>query len=359
MCDTRNRAHSFFELSATPQEKIMLKQYTNLAVSLAAVAGVGAALAQPADPAPRPGDDAQYIEVQRARTEMDNARRQLEEAARTIVTHVPNVAGFDSLIVNGNNFTTFGRQSQIGATITDADDGALVTNVTSGGGADQAGLKVGDVIQSIDGIDLNDGADGPSAQLRARLRDVETGDSVNIVAERGGDRVNLDIETQAGSGWFTAFGPDSNELRLFSSGGNGDGAYRVNVAPNADRPNVNVFRALDFAYSPWGDMELVTVTEDLGRYFDTSEGLLVVSAPDDDALDIDIRDGDVILSISGRTPNSPEHAIRILSSFEAGETIELSIMRDRRRATVEYEIPARQNAPVPPPAPVPVLPSLN
>jgi hypothetical protein len=338
----------------------MLKPYTNLAVTLAAVTGFSAALAQSADPVPRPGEDAQYIEVQRARTEMNNARRQLEEAARTIVTQVPNVSGFDSLVFNGNNFTTFGRQPQIGATITDADGGALVTNVTSGGGAEAAGLKVGDIIQSIDGLDLNDAEDGPSAQLRARLRDVETGDRVSIVAERAGDRVNLDIETQAGSGWFTAFGPGSNELRLFSGGGDGDGAYRVNLAPNADRPNLNVFRALDFAYSPWGNMELVTVTEDLGRYFDTSEGLLVVSAPGDDAMDIDIRDGDVILSISGRTPNSPEHAIRILSSFEAGETIELSIMRHRRRATVEYEIPARQSASVPPPAPpVPVLPSLN
>lgn len=92
-----------------------------------------------------------------------------------------------------------------------------------------------------------------------------------------------------------------------------------------------VFRALNFARSPWGELELVTVTEDLGRYFDTSEGLLVVSAPNDGAMDIDLKEGDVMLSISGRTPNSPEHAIRILSSFEAGETIELSIMRDRRR----------------------------
>jgi C-terminal processing protease CtpA/Prc len=337
----------------------MRKSYTYLAVALAAVTGVGAALAQPAGPAPQPGADAQNIEVQRARTEMDNARRQLEEAARTIVTQVPNVTGFDSWVVNGNNFSTFGPQPQIGATITDADGGALVTNVTSSGAAEQAGLKVGDVIQSIDGIDLNDGEDGPSAQLRARLRDVETGDRVSIVAERGGDSVNLDIETQAGSGRFTAFGPGSNELRLFSRGGNGDGAYQVNLAPNADRPNVNVFRALNFAHSPWGNMELVTVTDDLGRYFDTNEGLLVVSAPDDDAMDIDIRDGDVILSISGRTPNSPEHAIRILSSFEAGETIELSIMRDRRRATIEYEIPARQNGSVPAPAPVPFLPSSN
>jgi S1-C subfamily serine protease len=84
-------------------------------------------------------------------------------------------------------------------------------------------------------------------------------------------------------------------------------------------------------------MELVEITEALGRYFDTDEGLLVVHAPDDEG--IDIEDGDVILAISDRTPNSPEHAIRILSSFEAGETIEFSLMRDGRRRTVEYVVP--------------------
>lgn len=105
------------------------------------------------------------------------------------------------------------------------------------------------------------------------------------------------------------------------------------------------------------------MSEALGRYFDTSEGLLVLSAPDDDA--IDIQDGDVILSISGRTPNSPEHAIRILSSFESGETIEFSIMRDGRRDTVEYTVPEQSaaffqpwpgTAPAAPAAPVPPAP---
>jgi S1-C subfamily serine protease len=284
---------------------------------------------------------------------MDNARRQLEEAARTIVTQVPSVSGLDHLIVNPGNFTTFGLQSQIGATIVDAEGGALVTAVTSGGGADEAGLKVGDVIQSIDEIDLAESAEGAAASLRARLREVETGDRVGIVAERAGDRVNLEIETQAGPGWVTSFAPGGNELRMFSRGErNGDGVYQVNVAPGVDGTNLNVYRTLGFATSPWGGMELVTVSENLGRYFDTNEGLLVVSAPDDETIDIDIQEGDVILAISGRTPNSPEHAIRILSSFEAGETIEFSIMRDRRRATIEYEIPARQNAPL-------VVPGLN
>lgn len=95
-------------------------------------------------------------------------------------------------------------------------------------------------------------------------------------------------------------------------------------------------RSLNIATSPWGEMELVPMTSGLARYFGTEDGLLVVRAPSDDS--IGIEDGDVILAIGGRTPSSPEHAIRILASFDPGETIEFSIMREGARETIEYEV---------------------
>ena len=67
-------------------------------------------------------------------------------------------------------------------------------------------------------------------------------------------------------------------------------------------------------------------------------GLLVVRAPDDEALEA-LMDGDVILEIGGRTPNGAAHALRILASFEPGETLQLTIMRDQRRETLEIDFP--------------------
>jgi hypothetical protein len=52
----------------------------------------------------------------------------------------------------------------------------------------------------------------------------------------------------------------------------------------------------------------------------------------------------VILDIAGREPSGPEHALRILSSFEPGETMRVTIMRERRRETLEVKMPAA-NAP--------------
>ena len=294
-------------------------------------------------------------QVQReARVQMEQARREMERAARQVaaqarVSAVPNV----QYVENGGNglayFSLAGARSRIGTTIINADDGALVTGVTPGLGADEAGMRVGDVIRSIDGVDVTDGDDDPAAQVMEHLREVEPGASVRLVVERAGETFNFDVATAENGPWVSVFGgPDSNEYRVFTESFGPDSNFSQSferlgdVNERLENLNVrlNTLRPLGFASSPWGDMELVAITEGLGRYFDTAEGLLVVSAPADDT--IDIQDGDVILAISGRTPNSPEHAIRILSSFEPGESIEFSLMRDGRRTTVAFTMPESQ-----------------
>ena len=84
-------------------------------------------------------------------------------------------------------------------------------------------------------------------------------------------------------------------------------------------------------------MELAQLSERLGSYFGTDEGLLVVNAPDNEKLQLE--DGDVILSIDGRKPTSIAHAMRILGSYESGEELKIEIMRDKRKRTIALEIP--------------------
>lgn len=284
--------------------------------------------------------------VTQARAEMEQARLQMEKAARVIATQAQFAPNLEKLNENLKNFSYqiqtpfFGNQARIGANIVDSELGALVTQVMPGGGADSAGLKVGDVIQSVNGTSVATADQGPAQELMAQLRDVEPGESVSLVVERAGQTLDFDVDTSR-NGVFVSAVPGANGYAVqFNDNGNGPGFVSLATTNPGDR----IFRSWAFASSPWGDMELVAVSDSLGRYFDTEEGMLVVHAPEDDA--IDIQDGDVILSISGRTPNSPEHAIRILSSFESGETIELAIMRDGRKRTVEYTVPEQNNGPV-------------
>ena len=72
--------------------------------------------------------------------------------------------------------------------------------------------------------------------------------------------------------------------------------------------------------------------------FGTSKGLLVVHAPDDAKLQL--KDGDVILDIGGREPTSPEHAMRILGSFQKGEPLKITIMRNKGKQTLDVKLPA-------------------
>src|SRR5215469_61057 len=88
---------------------------------------------------------------------------------------------------------------------------------------------------------------------------------------------------------------------------------------------------------PLSNMELASLPPQLGKYFGTDKGVLVVRAPPDGALKLE--DGDVILSIDGREPTSGSHATRILGSYQPGEKISLRIVRQHKNMDLEATLP--------------------
>ena len=96
-----------------------------------------------------------------------------------------------------------------------------------------------------------------------------------------------------------------------------------------------------FSGGPFADIELVQVNPGLADYFGTSEGLLVVNVGDDSTFGL--RNGDVILTIGGRKPLSPAHALRILGTYEANENVSFDVMRMKHRTTVSGKMPPRRS----------------
>ena len=94
---------------------------------------------------------------------------------------------------------------------------------------------------------------------------------------------------------------------------------------------------------PIGTMELTALTPQLGRYFGTDHGVLVVRAPTHGVLKL--QDGDVILSIGGRTPATSSQAIRILTSYDPGEKISLVILREHHRINITATLPPPPTGP--------------
>lgn len=272
------------------------------------------------------GEERRAAEAERkvvdVEAEMRAAEARLEEAARRIAElstrRLPRIDarrfGFE-----------FGRP-MLGITIGgESDDGpvegVVVRGVTPGGPAVEAGLRAGDVITAVNDESL--AADSSAAATRKLLdfmAGVEEGDTLDVEYLRDGTVAEVTLEPEARSPRMLSFGMPE--------------APRAPHAPVA--PGFSRFMFFG-GRGGWGDMEMVPLTEDLGRYFGTDKGLLVVRAPSDDALQL--KDGDVIHAIDGREPASVSHAVRILGSYQSGETLKIEIMRDKRRQTLDVEMP--------------------
>lgn len=246
--------------------------------------------------------------------ELEQARQQLEQAARRIAELSVNTA--DPAFGVARNFTMPARRAALGVGIEDDEQGVRVVGVTPGGGADEAGIETGDVIIAMDGASLVGEGRSPAEILVTQMGNVDPGATVALTIVRDGEEREVEVVAQAPRAQTFAFAPGRR----------------------AGGPPLMFTRP----FGRWADMELVELTPALGAYFGAEEGMLVVRAPRDDVLGL--MDGDVILEISGRTPTSVGHALRILGSFEPGEQLELTIMREQRRRTLEVELPRAETS---------------
>jgi putative serine protease PepD len=96
----------------------------------------------------------------------------------------------DEIIATGS-----ATHALLGATVGDAASeensttaGALIQSVTSGGAAEQAGLKAGDVVTAFNGLPITDSID-----LTAQVRTQPAGGTAEITYTRGGDSKTVDV----------------------------------------------------------------------------------------------------------------------------------------------------------------------
>jgi S1-C subfamily serine protease len=227
--------------------------------------------------------------------------------------------------------------------------GAYVDAVTPGSPADEAGIQSGDVITRLDGKSVLAGgaAEGgdrerqslPGLRLVELAARLEPGDTVPVEYRRGTERRTVSVVTADEPDLVTR---DGDRFTFAFRGPHAVGGARVAPDPDLmDRLEVAGPHWRFLTGSPLGRLELAPLNADLGRYFGTEEGVLVISAAKDSALGL--KGGDVVLRVDGREPSGPSHLLRILRSYEAGETFKLDIMRDRKRQTVTARIGDRES----------------
>jgi S1-C subfamily serine protease len=224
--------------------------------------------------------------------------------------------------------------------------GAYVDAVTPNGPAAKAGIQSGDIITKVDGKSVLAGGQAEASrdreslpglrliELAARL---QPDDTVPVEFRRGKDRKTVsvvaaqdpDILFQAGppgrSMGFRYLRPDGPRRMALL-----EGEFPEDIGPG---PGAFLFG------SPLADLELAPLNSDLGRYFGATEGVLVISAPRDSELRL--KGGDVVLAIDGRKPSSPSHLLRIMRSYERGESFKLDILRNGKRESVTGRVGAK------------------
>ena len=254
------------------------------------------------------------------RSELEQARRELAEAARKVAELS---AGEADRWMREFEFRSVDLPPvRLGVILgTDRREGLVVRSTASDGPAEKAGLTHGDVLVEMNGKSLAGAT--TTTIIDDFLRDAKVGDVVTVKYRRGNDTrtASVTLDERPESMAF-AFGTPGG-MRTFS------------MPDIPDMPGIAALARL----RAFGNYEFVKVNKGLGDYFNTDRGLLVVSVGEENPLTL--KDGDVILSIDGREPESPTHAARILRSYADGEEAEVEIMRQRRKQTLKVTLPGR------------------
>ena len=245
----------------------------------------------------------------------------------------------------------------------DADRGVAIAAVTPGSAAADAGLRTGDLLVSIDGRDLL-GSTGELRVVNAHrlLADLDADRAVRLGYVRDGKRRDLRVTPRLSDRVVVWVDDSGREIST-----HGD---VVVMTPEAVRrlrerggvPGVtpDIRREVDrLVEAPmlleafrWNGLNLATVGTELGRYFGTTEGVLVLSAGPRLAA---LQPGDVIRKVGSTPVETPREAMDALRRLKPGTDVTLDVLRDRKatraRITVPATLPALPLAPPAPPAP--------
>lgn len=297
----------------------------NLKTFAAAGLAILALAASPVQAQPR--DENIARELDRARAEVEKARDELRKATRELARSMAKVEK-DAPRAEYFNFIANPKRAVLGIIINDEMDdgverGVTVLAVTPGSGASRAGLKAGDLITALNGKLLAaEGKRRPQQKMREAMRELSAGDEARLDYERDGKRASATVITQAPE-------PDL-ALSLPMLPHWIEGAHEV----EALAPLAHMFQYRGPAIR---GLELARLDEDLGRYFKTTEGVLVVKAPRSGALSL--KSGDVIQKIDGAAVTEPVTVLDKLRSRGAVQDVKLEVLRQGRKVEIEGKIP--------------------
>lgn len=322
-----------------------LSRPTLLGLTLAALLAGGHAQAQDAPRAPKDAA-AQRAQLEAARADMERATRRFVEMSQRLGMQTQEFRFEHPLAA----------RPMLGVLLApDADAGVRIAGVTPGSAAEKAGLRSGDRLLAIDGHDvLGSNADLRVANARRLLGKLDARTPVRIAYLRDGRRATVSATPQreeriafwGGVPPVAPIPPVPPEIdqRIQSE--------IVRIAPDARCAGEHCGLPMLAEAFRWNGLNLASVDPQLGRYFGTDSGVLVLSTGPALA---GLQPGDVLRSVDGKPVRTPRDAMAALDAHPAGTQVAVEYLRDRHgastRITVPKAMPLRFPAPPAPPAP--------
>lgn len=299
---------------------------------------------------------------------MQEAQLQLEEASQKI-------AELSRELSKGEVMTYFqgiGKHHQramLGVTVGKVEKeagGVAITGVSPGGPASAAGLQAGDIVTSINGLDLEstNGGNAVKALLDGLAR-LAPGDVAKLQVRRDSERLSVDVVTENLSRAMPMINmrvsknghmPDQNIMEMledlddehfgFDDGTeiviNLDGMEALKDLPGRLEDSLSKlenFPGIAMFGGPLGlgpQLSLVPVDGDLGTYFGVDHGLLLTEAP---TSDLGLKAGDVILSIDGDPVTKKSEVRQKFVQSRAGDVMAFAIVRQGSALTIDVTLP--------------------
>lgn len=180
----------------------------------------------------------------------------------------------------------------------DRPAGALVAQVIDGGPAAKSGLRVGDIILSVDGKSIDMSADLPHL-----IGSIKPGTAATLAVARDGERetVTVDIGALPEEGERTVAGSQLEE---------------------SNRLGVKVSE----------------LTQEQMRSLDISEGVVITEIQRGPAAMIGLRPGDVITHLNNQAVDSVKSFARIADELPKNRSVSMRVLRDGRASFITFKL---------------------
>lgn len=303
--------------------------------------------AQASDVAARASDEAARTSDE-AQREADNAQRladmqkRMNDLAQRMAELSVKIG--DQASASALSYLADSKRGMLGVVLDGDATGLRVNGVTPGGPAERAKIQDGDVIVAIDGastrgrddmfltkhlvagkpVALSLLRDGKPLQVRVTPERFQTADwqalarTAQTAAQRSLEKLNspefrkqMDLHVEQAM-------KQSEKARAEIAAHWGDN-----------------FEFDGRWFAPWWGLNLASLNPELGRYFGTDRGALVLSS--DAQRYPGLQAGDVITEVGGRAVSKPEDAMRALQALPTDKPARLTVLRRGKPIAVELK----------------------